>query len=90
MVEGKTYLKVGWDAYDAKKGYGWNGENIGKASIALFGYDDVGGYSEVQRSYVYDDYGRPTSSSSPSIQASTKSRSGSAGPQRATRTTRTT
>ena len=57
--DGKTYLKVGWEAYDAKKGYGWSGENIGKPAIALSGYDDVSGFSEVQKSYVYDDYGRP-------------------------------
>ena len=59
VIDGKTYLKVGWDAFDAKKGYGWSGENIADPSIALFGYDDVGGFSEVQKSYVYDDYGRP-------------------------------
>lgn len=59
VVAGKTYIKVGWDAYDAKKGYGWSGENIDNPAIALFGYDDAGAYSEVQKSYVYDDYGRP-------------------------------
>jgi hypothetical protein len=59
VVDGKTYLKVGWTAYDADLGYGWYGENIDDPSIALFGYDDVAGASETQRSYIYDDYGRP-------------------------------
>src|SRR4029079_18892036 len=25
---GHTWLKIGWDPYDAKEGYGWAGENI--------------------------------------------------------------
>jgi hypothetical protein len=58
VVDGKTYLKIGWAAYDAAVGYGWSGEFIDDPGIARYGYDDVAGYSEVQRSYVYDDYGR--------------------------------
>ncbi len=58
VVGGKTYLKVGWQAYDAKTQLGWSGENIGKPAITLTGYDDVAGYSEAQKSYLYDDYGR--------------------------------
>jgi len=58
VVDGKTYMKVGWQAYDEKLGLGWSGEKIGDPSIALFGFDDVAGYSDVQKSYVYDDYGR--------------------------------
>jgi hypothetical protein len=58
VVDGKTYLKIGWDAYDATLGYGWSGENIGNPAIALYGYDDVAGFSELEKSYVYDDYGR--------------------------------
>lgn len=58
VVDGKTYMKIGWGAYDGGLGYGWSGENIGNASIALYGYDDVASYSEVQKSYLYDDYGR--------------------------------
>jgi hypothetical protein len=57
-VDGVTWIQVGWDAYDETQGYGWSGENIGNPAIALFGYDDVPGYSELQKSYIYDDYGR--------------------------------
>jgi hypothetical protein len=57
VVDGHTYQKVGWDAYDASKGYGWSGENIKNAAIALYGYDQAG-TSEIERSYIYDDYGR--------------------------------
>ncbi len=58
VIDGDTYLKVGWGAYDAALGYGWAGEFIDDPSIALYGYDEVEGYDERQRSYVYDDYGR--------------------------------
>lgn len=58
VVDGNTYMKIGWEAWDDDAAYGWFGENIGDPGIALYGYDDVAGYSEVERSYVYDDYGR--------------------------------
>ncbi len=58
LVEGKTYMKIGWSAYDADLGYGWYGEHIDDPGIAKYGYDDVAGYSEVEKSYLYDDYGR--------------------------------
>ncbi|MGC4064943.1 MAG: hypothetical protein QM784_09935 [Polyangiaceae bacterium] len=58
VVDGKTFIKIGWDAYDAKLGYGFRGENIHDPGIALYGYDDVSSYSVLQRSYIYDDYGR--------------------------------
>ncbi len=57
-VDGKTWMKVGWDAWDDTVGYGWYGENVGNAGLTLYGYDTVDGVSEVARSYVYDDYGR--------------------------------
>jgi hypothetical protein len=57
IVNDHTYQKIGWGAYDASKGYGWSGENIENASIALYGYDQAGA-SELERSYLYDDYGR--------------------------------
>jgi hypothetical protein len=57
VVDGHTYQKIGWDAYDAGKGYGWAGENIKNPAIALYGYDEAG-QSEIERSYLYDDYGR--------------------------------
>jgi len=59
VVDGKTYVKVGWDKYDPQTQLGWSGENIGKPTITLYGYDEVAGYSELQKSYIYDDYGRP-------------------------------
>lgn len=60
LVEGgKTYQKVGWEKYDPATQIGWSGENIGKPAITLYGYDDVAGKSEIQKSYLYDDYGRP-------------------------------
>lgn len=58
VVDGKTYLKIGWQAYNDDDHYGWYGENVGNPTITQYGYDDVGGYNEAQRSYVYDDYGR--------------------------------
>ncbi len=58
VVDGNTYLKIGWNAYDEDLGYGWYGEFVDDPGIALYGYDDVGGYNEAQKSYLYDDYGR--------------------------------
>lgn len=57
-IQGKTYLKVGWAPYSEEKMYGWYGEYVTNSSIALYGYDRVEGYSDLARSYVYDDYGR--------------------------------
>jgi hypothetical protein len=58
VIDGRTFLKVGWQPYDADAGLGWYGEFITDPGIALYGYDDVSGYDEAQKSYVYDDYGR--------------------------------
>ncbi|MCC7538739.1 MAG: hypothetical protein IT379_21110 [Deltaproteobacteria bacterium] len=58
VIDGRTYLKVGWVPWNEELGYGWLGENVGDPAIALYGYDDVAGYDEAARSYVYDDYGR--------------------------------
>ncbi len=58
VVGGHTYIKIGWEPYDDENHYGWSGEHVHDPSIALYGYDEVGGYDEVQRSYVYDDWGR--------------------------------
>jgi len=57
VVDGNTYLKIGWAAWDDDAGLGWYGENVG-TGIVKYGYDDVGGYTEAQKGYVYDDYGR--------------------------------
>lgn len=57
-VDGETWMKIGWGAWDESLGYGWSGENVGNTDITLSGYDDVAGFSEVEKSYLYDDYGR--------------------------------
>ena len=51
-------MNIGWEPYDDEVGYGWSGAHIDDPGIALYGYDDVSGYSVLQQSYVYDDYGR--------------------------------
>lgn len=58
VADGRMYMKIGWEAYDEESAYGWYGEHVGDPGIALYGYDEVGGYTEIQRSYLYDDYGR--------------------------------
>jgi hypothetical protein len=58
VVDGKTFIKVGWAAYDAKQLMGWSGQYINDPNIGKYGYDDKAGYDELQRSYLYDDYGR--------------------------------
>lgn len=59
VVDGHTYTKVGWEPYDAARGYGWSGENVSDPAVALYGYDARDGFDERQRSYLYDDNGRP-------------------------------
>jgi hypothetical protein len=58
VVDGHTWLKIGWDAYDATKGYGWAGENIGNKDIMLYQYQADAPGSVLDKSIVYDDYGR--------------------------------
>ena len=58
VVDGREYIKIGWEPYDEEHHFGWSGEYIHDPGIALYGYDEVGGYDEAQRSFVYDDYGR--------------------------------
>jgi hypothetical protein len=57
-VDGTAYMKVGWSPYGDDEAMGWYGEFIDDPSIALHGFDDVPGYSVVEQSYIYDDYGR--------------------------------
>lgn len=57
MVAGHDYMKAGFTPWDEELGYGWMGENVG-TDIVMSSYDDVAGFDERQRSYVYDDYGR--------------------------------
>lgn len=58
VVDGHEWLKVGWEAYDAKKGSGWSGPYIGDASIMLYQYLTDAPVSELQKSVIYNDYGR--------------------------------
>ncbi|MCC6647443.1 MAG: DUF4091 domain-containing protein [Polyangiaceae bacterium] len=58
LVDGKTWQKIGWAAYDPAKGFGWAGENIGDPSIMLYRYLPDAPVDERQRSVIYDDYGR--------------------------------
>jgi hypothetical protein len=58
VVDGHEWLKIGWEAYDPAKGYGWSGENIGKPDIMKYQYLADAPVSELQKSIIYDDYGR--------------------------------
>lgn len=58
VVGGHTWQKIGWEAYDPKRGYGWSGPNIGKPDIMKYQYLADAPVDELQRSIVYDDYGR--------------------------------
>lgn len=58
VVEGAEWLKIGWEAYDAKEGYGWSGPYIGDASIMLYQYLADAPVDELRRSILYNDYGR--------------------------------
>jgi hypothetical protein len=57
-VNGHDWLKIGWAPYDATAGYGWSGENIGKPDIMLYQYLASAPVDELQKSIIYDDYGR--------------------------------
>ncbi len=57
-VNGHTWEKIGWEAYDPDLGYGWSGPNIGDPSIMLYDYESEGQVDELQKSILYDDYGR--------------------------------
>lgn len=58
VVDGHEWTKIGWSAYDAKAGFGWAGPNIGKADIMLYQYLASAPVNELQKSVIYDDYGR--------------------------------
>jgi hypothetical protein len=57
-LKGQTWIKVGWAAWDDELGLGWYGEFIDDAGIALYGFDGGAGADDIERSYVFDDYGR--------------------------------
>lgn len=55
VVDGKTYMKIGWNEYEADTslGYGWYGD------MAHVMYQYLGsGPNVLQRSIIYDDWGR--------------------------------
>jgi hypothetical protein len=58
VVNGHEWTKLGWEPYDANKGYGWAGPYIGKGDIMLYGYVADAPVDELQKSIAYDDYGR--------------------------------
>jgi hypothetical protein len=58
VVNGHQWQKIGWDAYDPSRGYGWAGPYIGHADIMKFQYLADAPVDELQRSIIYDDYGR--------------------------------
>ncbi|CAN2043880.1 hypothetical protein GMMP13_1190006 [Candidatus Magnetomoraceae bacterium gMMP-13] len=55
-VDSKEYMKIGWNEYDENLGYGWYGD---LAHVKYKYLDD--GPNVLQRSIVYDDWGRQKS-----------------------------
>ncbi len=58
IVNGHEWTKIGWEGYDSKKGYGWSGPYIGDNTIMLYSYISDAPVDDLQRSVIYDDYGR--------------------------------
>ncbi len=58
VVNGNTYMKIGWSEYDDALGYGWYGEHIGDDSIMLYQWLTGEAFNPLQRSVIYDDWGR--------------------------------
>jgi len=58
VVNGHTWQKIGWTPYDVQTGFGWSGPNVGNPDIMLYQYLDGAPVDELQRSIIYDDYGR--------------------------------
>jgi hypothetical protein len=57
-VDGLEWLKIGFEPYDPTKGYGWSGPFVGDPTIMLYAYQADAPVSELQKSIIYDDYGR--------------------------------
>ncbi len=53
VVDGKTYMKIGWTPYDRALGYGWYGD----MDHVLYQWLPSGP-NDLQRSVIYDDWGR--------------------------------
>jgi hypothetical protein len=58
VVDGHEWTKIGWSAYDSKVGFGWSGPYIGNPSIMLYQYLTDAPVNELQKSIIYNDYGR--------------------------------
>jgi hypothetical protein len=58
VVDGHEWQKIGWEGYDAAKGYGWSGPYIGNSNIMLYQYQSDAPVDELRRSVIYNDYGR--------------------------------
>jgi hypothetical protein len=58
VINGHTWIKIGWEGYDAKSGHGWSGPHIGDPKIMLYQYLDGASADELQKSVIYNDYGR--------------------------------
>ncbi len=58
VVNGKTWMKIGWAAYDPTAGFGWSGPNIGNGAIMLYQFLAAAPVDDLQKSIIYDDYGR--------------------------------
>jgi hypothetical protein len=58
VVDGHTWTKIGWDPYDPKTGQGWAGPFIGDPKIMLYQYLEGAPVSELQKSILFNDYGR--------------------------------
>jgi hypothetical protein len=53
IVDGKEYMKIGWNTYDESLGYGWYGD----MDHVMYQYLSDGP-NELQKSVLYDDWGR--------------------------------
>jgi hypothetical protein len=58
VVGDQEWIKVGWNAYDPAAGFGWSGPFIGDDAIMLTQYLPDAPVDELQRSIIFNDYGR--------------------------------
>ena len=62
VIDDKKYRKIGWEPFDAAKGFGWSGHGFqedGNPDDNLLLYDyQSGGANALEESYIYNDYGR--------------------------------
>jgi hypothetical protein len=58
IVADQTWEKIGWEPYAVDRGYGWSGPYIGDPAIMRTVYLADAPVDELQRSVIYNDYGR--------------------------------